>query len=201
MITYELNSSHLSFAHQSWKSHLSPDDLALDATCGNGHDTLFLAQQLPQGTVIGFDIQEEALEQTRRRTQGMSNVTLYHCCHSEIPHLILPQKPRLIVYNLGYLPGGDKTVTTKTETTLHSLKGSLEILAEDGTLSVTCYPGHEEGAREEAAVVEWAQGLNCSVGWYRTLKRREAPSFLWISPIMKKLPQMSSGSLLEIVVG
>jgi hypothetical protein len=168
----KIYSPHLKLAKQYWKEFLKNGDLAIDATCGNGHDTLFLSDLC---SVIGMDIQSQALENTRALLQ--KEVSLYLLSNEEIDSLPLPYPPRLIVYNLGYLPGGDKSITTQTEKTLISVKKSLELLAPGGALSITCYPGHEEGAREEKALEEWAATLP-SVKHHKWGPK--SPSLLWI---------------------
>lgn len=139
---------------------LQPGDVVVDATAGNGHDTLFLAQRvLPGGQVIAFDIQPEAIRQTRLRLESaaidLSTVTLFAAGHEHLDHL-LPKtarhRLRLCMFNLGYLPGGDKARITQVETTLSALKQALTHLADDGVLTVVVYPGHEGGDREAVAV-------------------------------------------------
>lgn len=137
---------------------LSLGDVALDATCGNGHDTLFLAQQVgPTGRVYGFDLQGDAIALTQKRLSQpeLDNVTLHLACHSRIAELI-PLKHhgciRAATMNLGYLPGGDKTFVTRTETTLAAIESTLNLLAPGGILTVVAYVGHP-GGREEADAV------------------------------------------------
>jgi hypothetical protein len=87
------------------------------------------------------------------------------------------------VYNLGYLPGGKKSITTQTDTTLESVKLSLELLADDGAISITCYPGHEEGAREEKELLAFAETLSSkewNVCQHKWLNRPRSPSLLWL---------------------
>lgn len=170
-------SPHLTLARNYWQAHLKPNDVAIDATCGNGHDTLFLSELCH---VIGLDIQPEAIEKTGALAP---KAILHRLSHSQIDRIPLPYPPRLIVYNLGYLPGGNKSITTKTESTLESVKKGLEILALDGALSITCYPGHEEGFREEEAVLDWAATLppnRFSVCYHKWLNRPRSPTLLWI---------------------
>ncbi len=174
-------SPHLQLAKSHWQSHLNSHDLAIDATCGNGQDTLFLSGICQ---VIGLDIQTEAIQNTEQLlVQHQKRAVLHRLSHAQIDRLPLPFPPRLIVYNLGYLPRGDKAITTQTETTLESVKKGMEILASDGALSITCYPGHEEGAREEEALIAFAAELPSSVWsvcFHRWINRARAPSFLWI---------------------
>ncbi|MBX7065607.1 MAG: class I SAM-dependent methyltransferase [Parachlamydiales bacterium] len=175
---------HLILAKETWKQFLKKSDLAIDATCGNGHDTLFLAELC---SVIGLDIQAAAIQNTAELLENHEKKAVLHrMSHEKIDELPLPHPPRLIVYNLGYLPKGDKKITTMTESTLNSVKKGLEILGPGGALSITCYPGHEEGAREEIALEEWAKSLPSDrwlVCHHKWLNRKGAPSWLWISAI------------------
>jgi predicted methyltransferase len=152
---------HLLKAHQFWKDHLKPADHVIDATCGNGKDTSVLANLVPQGLVYAIDIQEDAIKKTRAHVQA-GNVTFLHQCHTHMPK---DKNVRLVVYNLGYLPGGNKALTSKTETTLLSVASALELLPLGGALSITCYPGHPEGAIEEKALQNWSKTLSQKVEW------------------------------------
>jgi SAM-dependent methyltransferase len=154
---------HLETAHQFWKEHLSPADRVIDATCGNGKDTAILASLVPQGVVYAIDIQEEAILKCQQKNTNQ-NVTFLHRCHTDLPN---DPRVRLVVYNLGYLPGGDKTLTSMTSTTLQSVQKALAQLPLGGALSITCYPGHPEGALEENALVIWSQKLSQKVLWHR----------------------------------
>lgn len=170
---------HISLAQSYWRAHLRPHDFALDMTCGNGHDTKFLSECLPSGMVYAFDIQERAIGNTRAIVGD--SVKLFHRSHDDLPPL--PSPPRLIVYNLGYLPGGDKTITTRRESTVRSLAQCLHLLAPDGAISITCYPGHDEGLLEEAAVLAWVQKIpqdQWNVCFTQWLNRPRAPSLVWV---------------------
>jgi len=177
-------SPHLDLAKKSWESHLKPHDFAIDMTCGAGRDTLFLSHLLPEGVVYSLDIQEVALQKARALLGDSPRVRFFHQSHSEPISLPLPAAPRLIVYNLGYLPGGDKSITTRSETTLASLHMSTQLLDASGALSITCYPGHDEGLQEEQGVFAWAKNLQPTV-WrvclHQWINRSRAPSFLWIT--------------------
>jgi 16S rRNA C1402 N4-methylase RsmH len=173
-------SPHLERAKECWRLLLQPGDLAIDATLGNGHDSLFLLELGAE--IIGFDIQSKAIEEVKKKTRDQK-ITLYHQSHETIASIPLPQPPKLIVYNLGYLPGGDKSITTLSSSTLKSVQHSLERLDPKGALSIICYPGHEEGLKEEAFLLEWASSLNplkWNVRHERWINRRRSPSFLWI---------------------
>ncbi len=169
-------------AHFYWKRVIQPGDCVIDATCGNGKDSLFLADLIgDEGTLIGLDIQPEALAKTELLLEKRSNCHLFHQSHEEFPALAFQKKIKLIAYNLGYLPGGDKKITTQTSSTLESVKKALTLIVPGGLLSITCYPGHPEGALEEKALLkivsclppkEWAICHHCWVNW------QAAPSLL-----------------------
>jgi 16S rRNA C1402 N4-methylase RsmH len=158
------------WSHVILSSRLRPGDVVVDATAGNGHDTVFLAQHvLPEGRVFAFDVQQEAIEATRRQIENLKleigdpqNVTLHHAGHERMAEL-LPQEVRgrlrAVMFNLGYLPGGDKALITRVDTTLSALEQALECLASDGVLSVVVYPGHEGGRKEADAVERWIAAL------------------------------------------
>ena len=186
------HSPHISLAHAYWKNHLRNGDTVIDATCGNGRDTLVLAQMIlsdPDSMLFGLDIQQSAIDQTTNILKNsipgshFDRVSLQNLCHSEIDQLPLPSAPRLIVYNFGYLPGGDKTITTQTPTSLQSLQKAANLLAPGGAISATCYPGHPEGEEEEREIVKWAERLaytKWQVCHHRWINRTAAPSLLWI---------------------
>ncbi|MBI2743432.1 MAG: methyltransferase domain-containing protein [Chlamydiales bacterium] len=187
---FALFSKPTDLAHSYWKKILGPGDSAIDATCGNGKDTLFLAKHIVEGgRVIGIDIQEEALAKTRELLKGeltpeqLERVSLFRQSHAAFPPLANELKIKIIVYNLGYLPGGDKKITSQTESTLESLNKSLSILAPGGVISVTCYPGHEEGLLEQEALLQLLTPLPSSawsVCHHKWLNRNLAPSLIII---------------------
>ena len=176
----------LQLSHHYWGLLLSPADIVIDATCGNGKDTLALARLVPQGLVFSMDIQHLAVEETcdllkkNLDSERQERVVLLHQSHEMLP-LIHPVK--LIVYNLGYLPKGDKSITTMTATTLKSAAQALDLIEEGGAVSIVCYPGHAEGAREENALVAYASALpqeKFTVYFHQHINRKSAASFLWI---------------------
>jgi len=167
---------HLDQAYLYWKNLLTQGDQVIDATCGNGKDALRLAELVPQGHVYAIDIQEAALEKAKERIPH-SNISYLHQSHTVLP----PGEFKLIVYNLGYLPGGNKELTTMTQTTLESLEKAAQLIVIGGALSITCYPGHPEGLLEEAAVRGWVEGLD-SKNWlvFRHFWREKSPSLFYI---------------------
>jgi SAM-dependent methyltransferase len=188
-------SSHLHLAHHYWKSHLKPGDQVVDATCGNGHDTLFLSRLVlenDKGLVVGLDIQEQAIKSTELLlTEKLSpelkkRVRIFQQSHEKYPPLVTERSVQLIVYNLGYLPGGNKSVTTQTFTTLESVKNYFNLLSPHGIMSITCYPGHLEGAKEEFSLLQWIAELpfrQWNVCHHRWVNRINSPSLLIIKKI------------------
>jgi SAM-dependent methyltransferase len=149
-------------SHFMMRNFIAEGDKAVDATCGNGHDTYLLAALVgPSGQVWGFDIQEQAIAETGRRLSeaGLAGqVTLLQAGHEEIGrHVNGPVKA--VLFNLGYLPGGDHSIITRPETTDVALQHSLKLLDPGGIVMVTVYPGHGGGACEQKTVDEWAVGL------------------------------------------
>lgn len=145
---------------------LEAGSLAIDATVGNGHDMLFLAGRVaPQGRVIGFDVQADAVANTRARlvASQLHTVAELHLCGHE---RMLEQVPTdwigrvaAVMFNLGYLPGGDKTLITQAETTVAALDQALSLLRPGGLLSLLLYRGHAGAQGEWDAVSGWLDRL------------------------------------------
>ena len=141
--------------------------VTIDATVGNGHDTVFLAEHVGRhGTVYGFDIQQIALESARTRLKlaGMNDrARLFHAGH-ELMLEYVPGKHRGqingVMFNLGYLPGNDKSIITKADSTIKALNAAIQILSATGGISIIAYPGHPGGRVETKAVKNWCQQLD-----------------------------------------
>ena len=180
---FPLFMSHLDLAHSYWTKILKPGDKALDATCGAGFDSEKLAS-FNLNTLYIFDIQKEAIERTKLRLgQNLQNVKFYEMCHSKIAEVIEKDSLKLIVYNLGYLPKSDKSIKTLPDTTLKSLEGALSLLQNGGVISITCYPGHLEGALEEKELLHFCKALSpkeWSVCFHQFPNRQLAPSLILI---------------------
>jgi hypothetical protein len=164
---------------------LHPGDVVVDATMGNGHDTLFLSQCVsPGGQVHAFDVQAAALEETRKRVPA-ETCTLYLAGHETMRENLpadLHGRIAAIMFNLGYLPGSDKSCITRTVTTLQALAQSIDLLKPGGILTIAVYPGHEGGAEESREIARWAAGLDSrrfEVQHLRPVNRSAAPPELW----------------------
>lgn len=190
---FSLFQTPIDLAHAYWRQLLVPGNCVIDATCGNGNDTLLLAQIVLQdgatGRIIAMDKQQQALDAARQllarhlSSERLSHVSFYQQCHSSFPDEIGKESVALIVYNLGYLPGGNKNLTTLSATTIQSLEAVLPLVIPGGMISITCYPGHDAGKLEEEQVMKFAAMLDpqrwscCHHHW---ANRRNAPSLLLI---------------------
>ncbi len=155
--------SHTEFTHFLWKQQIQPGKTVLDATAGRGLDTLFLAKLLfpnSSSRLIALDIQKDAIEatQSRLKTEGLldgNNIEIIQQSHSDLRLFLKPNEASLITYNLGYLPGGNKSITTLLDSTKSSLISAKECLEESGMISITFYPGHPAGFIEKDMLIPW----------------------------------------------
>ncbi len=153
------------FVHSLLHAHVRAGDSVIDATMGNGHDTQWMARLVgPQGRVYAFDVQQHAVDSTRKRLDQeglLARVTLLAQSHDDIAASVR-EPVSAIVFNLGYLPGTDKSVATQAETTLSALQQSLRLLLPGGLLLVAIYWGHAAGAREKTLLDPWFARLSPS---------------------------------------
>lgn len=157
--------SAVRWSHLLIGDRLRAGDVAVDATAGNGHDTLFLAEQvLPGGRVFAFDVQREALAATRGRLLAAGipteSFTLIPAGHEHLAEELpagVKGRVQAVMFNLGYLPGSDKSVITEVSKTTRAIVAAIEWLAPGGIMTVVVYPGHAGGA-EEAREVERLAG-------------------------------------------
>lgn len=178
----------LPFARTLLKSAVKPGDITVDATAGNGHDTLFLAELVTEvGQVFSFDVQEEAIEYTRNRLEEhgvQERATLIHKGHENIFRSIPERLHGSItgaIFNLGYLPGGDKSVVTKPQTTISAIEQLLEIMAREGIIVLVIYHGHPEGKTERDELLTYVEGLDqklVHVLRYEYVNQKNEPPFI-----------------------
>lgn len=174
-------------AHQFLTSLPLAGARVVDATLGNGYDARFLAGLLgAEGVLTGFDVQALAVESSRRRVQEAGfagEMVFYQESHARMREFLAPNSQRVVVFNLGYLPGGDEAVITESSQTLAALDAAAEVLEEHAWLLVTCYVGHEGGQAEGEAVEKWFVA-RAEQGWrvakYQRLGTRAAAPFLLV---------------------
>jgi len=163
--------SLVNVAHELIRDILCPGDIAIDATIGNGHDTLFLLEQVsPSGKVFGFDIQQAAINSTSQKLKSSGNLsrsterlTLLVASHADMAEKIPLQyhgNIKAFMFNLGYLPGGDKGIITQADTTLTALNVASRMLSSNGIISILAYPGHKGGDLETVQVTTWCEQLD-----------------------------------------
>ena len=160
-MSYLLRSARF-LAAEVLQSAVSPGDTVVDATMGNGHDTLTLCHLVgPEGTVIAFDVQESAVENTRARLAeaGVLDRARLYCLGHERMLEKVAGPVAAVAFNLGWLPGGTKAVTTHWETTKIAVESALSLLRPLGVAVICAYPGHAEGDREREALVSLLANL------------------------------------------
>ena len=144
-------------------NHLHEGDVAVDFTMGNGHDTEFLSKTVGEnGHVYAFDVQELAVRSTAQNLKNAGcaeNYTLILDSHHNVKNYV--DRPiKAGMFNLGYLPGSDKTVTTMRETTLPAIEAAISLMDKDAIILVAVYPGHAEGEAEGVMVEEYLSSLS-----------------------------------------
>lgn len=154
-------------AHAWLAPVLAPGGAALDATCGNGHDTLFLARAVaPRGSVYAFDLQAAAIERSRRRLEAAATATSLHWYrrdHAGLAGPLADTRLDAAMLNLGWLPRSDSDIITTPASTTAALAAALPLLRPGGRMTVVCYRGHAGGDREAAAVRAWLETAHARV--------------------------------------
>ncbi len=178
----------LPFANDLLEKAVKPGDIAVDATIGNGYDTVFLAGLVGEnGRVYGFDVQEEAIASSKKRLtqQGLSErVTIFHGGHENLSTLIPADDHGKItgaIFNLGYLPGSDKTIVTRPETTIAATKQLLEMMAPEGIIILVIYHGHKGGVEERDSLLGYCQQIDqhtAHVLQYQFINQQNHPAFI-----------------------
>ena len=169
----------LEMAHDFLAQVITQEDIVVDATMGNGHDTLFLAKLAKQ--VYAFDIQKQALEKTSQRLQeaGLTNAELILQGHETVDQFV--REVKAAIFNLGYLPSADKSIITQPQTTLDALDKLCHMLVKGGRIAIMIYYGHEGGDIERDAVMDFVSQLpqqEYTATIYRTLNQINNPPFL-----------------------
>lgn len=173
----------LSMHKQFLASHIASGGTVADFTMGNGHDTLWLAEQVgATGHVYAFDIQERALEQTKARLRSAGveeRCTLILDSHANAGQYI--HEPLCAsVFNLGWLPGSDRSLTTRHESTLLAVDTAIRLCSPDGIVLIAVYPGHSEGELEGKLLSEKLSSLDrrsFSVSLFRIINSPTSPFF------------------------
>lgn len=160
---YKILNNTISITKSYIENYIKQGQVVLDATIGNGNDTLLMANMVgDNGKVYGFDIQEIAIENTKKLLKENNfeeRVRLIKDSHENLTKYIFC-KLDFIIYNLGYLPNGDKNIITKARSTLKSINSSLELLNNNGLLLINSYIGHNGGIEENIGIENLLKNLN-----------------------------------------
>ena len=144
-------------------THLKEGDVAVDFTMGNGYDTEFLSKTVGEsGHVYAFDIQAQAVESTAKHLREVGcpdNYTLIHDSHHNVKNYV-KEPIKAGMFNLGWLPGGDKSITTLRETTLPAIRDAISLMDRDAILNIAVYPGHKEGDAEGQMILDYLAGIS-----------------------------------------
>jgi methylase of polypeptide subunit release factors len=163
--------------HALIQSLINKDDVVVDMTCGKGYDTEFLAKIAKH--VYAFDIQIDALHQTKQRLVHLENITYVHDSFEHVSNYI--QHAKLYVFNLGYLPGGDKSVTTQKDITLHTLKALPSKVMNGSNIMLISYIGHDNGMQEYLGIKTYlTDQIHYQMYETRALHHAYAPIMIWI---------------------
>lgn len=178
----------LPFARHLVDLALSNGDIAIDATVGNGHDTVYLAKKVgEQGHVFGFDIQEQAITNTTERLineEIVDRVTLFKSSHDQVTTMIPPEyhgKVKSAIFNLGYLPGGKKAIVTTSSSTIAAVEQMIDLMAPEGIIVLVIYHGHEEGKIERDDLLHYVNELDqqhIHVLKYEFINQKNNPPFI-----------------------
>lgn len=135
-------------------------DSVIDATVGNGNDTLKLSNAVGKsGIVYGFDIQQEAIDSAKKQNYIYDNVKYFNCSHSDMD-MYISEEIKAVIFNLGYLPGGDHNISTSYETTIPALEKSLKLLSPKGAVITVIYSGGDTGFDESNRVMEFFKSID-----------------------------------------
>jgi 16S rRNA C1402 N4-methylase RsmH len=178
----------LPFARTLLRTCCGQGDIVIDATCGNGNDTLFLSRLVGEnGHVFAFDIQKLAIENSKQRladNNADQNVTFIHASHDEIMERLRStvfEKAAGAIFNLGYLPGSDKSITTTGSSTIRAIEQLLQLLKPEGIIVLVIYHGHEEGKSEKELVMDYVKNLDqkqAHVLQYEFINQKNDPPFV-----------------------
>lgn len=181
--TYQgFNRSILNMVKKICEEHVNNNDYVVDMTVGNGNDTLFLTKISKK--VFGFDVQKIAIDNTTKllKENNANNYELFNISHDNIDEVLNKYKHsiKLILFNLGYLPCGDKSITTMHETTLRAVRKSIDMINNEGLILIVFYP-HDEGKKEASTVIDYLDKNNINYKIYKNTPNKEAPYLVVIS--------------------
>lgn len=156
----------IQYAHQLLEQSIKNGETVVDATCGNGNDTLFLSKLIgDEGHVYAFDVQAQAIENTKTKLteNNRHNVAYINDSHAKLSTYIPKHLKGMIggaIFNLGYLPRSDKSIITQGDSTISAVEQLLTYLRKKGVIVIVIYHGHEGGEVEKDEVLSFVEQLN-----------------------------------------
>lgn len=177
------------WCHHFIREHVHPGSFCIDATMGNGHDTKLLCELVgKEGQVLAFDIQETALRKTKKRleeSKSPENYRLILDSHSHMDQYAKARTVDCIVFNFGYLPGGDHQLATKSSSSIAAIEQALSLLKKGGLMSLCIYSGGDSGFEERDALLPYLKGLDPKKylvilsSYYNRPKNPPIPVLIW----------------------
>ncbi len=137
------------YTREMTKRYVSSKSHVIDATCGNGNDTLFLSELAHRGKVYAFDIQKEAIDNTKKRCQDKTNIDYICDSHANLEKYIHQENLACVMFNLGYLPNSTSPLSTNSDSTINAIESSLKLLKSGGAVLLTIYTGHDDHQEEK----------------------------------------------------
>lgn len=152
------------WCHHFIREHVKEGDFCIDATAGNGNDTKFLCELVGEhGKVLAFDIQKKAVDSTKERLERhglLQRAEVVQDSHTKMRKYAQEENVSCIVFNFGYLPGGDHSLATKKETSICAIEEGLKLLRAGGLMSLCIYSGGDSGFEERDAILEFLKQLD-----------------------------------------
>ena len=171
-------------------SYINEGDFVIDCTMGNGNDTLSLAKLTgadhgAEGALVyALDVQDKALESKGIHLVKDSHVNLAKYIEAA------GRQPSAIIFNLGFMPGQDKSILTSVDTTMQAVEAALDNIMEDGIISVVTYCGHPEGREEHDKLLEYFAALPSKryhVAFFDMINQKKtAPSVFFVTRKKRK---------------
>ena len=181
------NLNTLGMVHEFLRRSVAPGAFCIDATAGRGRDTALLCRLAGEGgRVLSFDIQEEAVRQTRALLEGEGlRAEVILDSHAHMERYAPEGRVDCVVFNLGRLPGGDPHIFTRAESSLAAIDAGLRLLRPGGVMAIALYYGQENGYEEKDAVLEHVKTLDdrrysvLVCHWANRKNDPPLPIFIW----------------------
>ena len=181
----------LTIVHDFLRRHVRPGAFCIDATAGRGRDTALLCRLAgEQGRVLAFDIQDDAIRQTRAllESEGL-RAEVIQDSHANMAQYASPGTVDCIVFNFGRLPGGDPKIFTTAASSLPAIDAGLDLLRPGGIMALALYYGKENGYDEKNAILSHLKSINDHIftvlacDWLNRRNDPPLPIFIWKEPV------------------